>query len=633
MNITSYAELHYLLKEDPVKAAYYIRDNIFTERGKLDFIEPENEADAIILAAGILKKLLEIRAFEKAATLLWGPLLFSAEAFSVKVMWESLENQCETLVIGAGSMGKSYSVAIWIVLDWLCDPTMTCVKVLSSTEAHAKRNVFAHIKNFFYSSVLPLPGRVKDTFIMCGSDDKQGIHLMTVPPGEEGKGRIRGFHPVPRNKPHPIYGLLSRIRVVVDEAEEVPSNIWEETDNILSTKQDEQGIKLISMTNPKNRGSVYGQRCKPMMGWSSINIDSSIQWQTETEARVVRIDAAMCENVIQRRVVFPGLQTYDGYMRFAADPHSADYYTMARGWFPETTLAASLISIKLVENLIGKLKFVATPVNLLAIDLAISSKKGTDSIIATPGRFGLCDGYDSVKFKEITGCLEVLEQFKIGKADPTGKTSNTTWIVRQIIELARQLNVTPGQLIVDRTGAGAGIHDILMTEFGSDVVGINFSGACTKMKLLEEDTKLPEEIYSRINSEMMFAVKYWLEYNRVKVGPKIENLDELTEQLTNRKYRTVSSKITLESKDEYITRTQNPSPDKADSFMMLVHLARLFSGDPVRASSLPKTFEDEPKPEPAIVGAMRYLKDQPIQSYTPKNDNNVGRSESDYLTN
>ena len=75
--------------------------------------------------------------------------------------------------------------------------------------------------------------------------------------------------------------------------------------------------------------------------------------------------------MIQKEVVFPGLQTYQGFMGYISRGRTAEAMTMARGWFPEEGMAMSIITPAMMNNAMGMLRFVGPVVPLAAFDLAL----------------------------------------------------------------------------------------------------------------------------------------------------------------------------------------------------------------------------------------------------------------------
>lgn len=464
---------------------------------------------------------------------------------------------------------NSYTAAVWLLLDWVRDPEWTCIKVLSVTEEHAKRNVFAHIKNLHRTSRVTLPGDQKDKSIQVGKDDKQGIHLLTIPMGDDGKGRLRGFHPVPRPTPHHQFGKLSRVRAILDEAEEIPEGVWEDVDNILVTKDGVEHVKVFAATNPKDRNSKFGQRCEPMDGWQSVNIETSERWLSRLGWTVVRLDGAKCENVVQRKIVFAGLLTWDGYGRYLAlGDTTPSYFTMARGWFPTQGLHANVVPVDFITNCEGSFIFAGETTFCASVDFAAS---GGDTAPMTIGRWGRVVGWKTKQGKEIRferprNGLQVEQQFNL-------KKGNTLDMAEEVISVSKNLRIPPLWLIVDRTGNGEGIQDALRKNYGPEVVGVHYGEKATELRVLDDDDRKPSELYDGVVTELWFAARRWMEFQYVLFGPALKMTD-LTHQLTTRRYKqSKGEKVRVESKDEYKARG-NRSPDEADSFTLLIHLVR-----------------------------------------------------------
>jgi hypothetical protein len=273
--------------------------------------------------------LLQADQFEAAATILWPRSFFDWRPESSRRVWESILKNDKTLVPGAGGLGKSYSGASIFYLLWRQDPKHTSIKVISVTKQHSKQNIFANFKAFHQNSVVSPIAEDLAEAIQVGPDQKNGIRLVAIPKGESGAGVLRGFHPSPRiGKPHPKFGQLSRNFVILDEAEEIPPGVWEGIDNLCSTMSPETKghIKVYADTNPKDRTSAFGKRCEPKRGWGSIDLEDDHDWTSRDGYRVTRLDAKYSENVRERKIVYEGLQTYEGYTSYESKGQTPDYY-------------------------------------------------------------------------------------------------------------------------------------------------------------------------------------------------------------------------------------------------------------------------------------------------------------------
>lgn len=551
------------LEQDVVEAANYASYHWTNSKHK---ITSTDEAETHIKS--LLHGALSRNKFAEAAVILWGKKLFTPEPHFVDLVWGALLSSSEVLVQGAGAVGKSYNIAILYLLKFAQDPRWTCIKVLSVTQKHAKTNIFAHMKNLHQQSIIGLPGEVLSDIIDVG-DDKQGIQLSAIPQGEDGSGRLRGFHPVPRPNTHPQFGNLSRVFALLDECEEIPGGVWEDIDNMLSTKFDIEHVQVAGATNPKNRNSKVGLLCEPEGGWGTVCIDGSERWKSKRGWDIVRLDGAECENVKQKRIVYEGLLSWEGYKRLLlAGDKDPTYYTMGRGWFPEDTVELTVIPSSFIDRAKREYVFAGPTVFCGALDVAL---EGGDAPIFTVGKFGevIGDNIEGMYEKPKFG-VQVEQQIRF-------KNGDTVQIVNQTRDAAKALSIGHEWLAVDCTGNGAGVHDLLKLVYGPSVLGVNYGMAATDRRVLDDDTRLANEMYHKIVTELFFSMRKYIEFGYLMFSETV-NMDMLVKELTTRKFKQHGKGLVLvESKKEYMKRTLNPSPDHADSLAILVHLIRMRS--------------------------------------------------------
>jgi len=574
-------EIRAQAERDDEMGILYAAEHIIMKLNKVPFSEPmdldSTLANQVVLQ--YVQHLLSLDQFEAAATVLWGAEVYDWRPRSSRDTWRCLFKHDKVLVQGAGAMGKSFGAAAWFYLDWFRDPEYTCIKVISLTKEHAERNIFANIKTFHRTALVrpPMLQDEKATSIQATLDNKNGIHLVAIPKGESGHGTLRGFHPTPRfGKVHPKWGRLSRTHVVLDEAEEIPAGVWEGINNILSTadmKSHPGHIKVFGASNPKDRTSDFGQRCEPADGWNSIDCEDDFEWDSRDGFKVLRLDAARCENVLEKRIVYAGLQTYQGFMAYTARGRTAEAMTMARGWFPEEGMAMSIITPAMMDNSLGTVRFIGPVVPLAAFDLAL---EGNDQVMCSYGRYGLADGWTPmsgrfISFKTAKTVLQLDSQIPFPKKATLEQT-------QAIIKFCKQMKIGPRWLCVDRTGNGAGIHDSLCSLFGTDVLGVNYSWAASESKILGEDSQRANEVYNGVVTELIFGLAKYLEFEYLKISPSFRN-EDLIRQATGRRYKQKGKgMVRVESKADFCKRTRQRSPDALDSLSLLVYLMRQRSG-------------------------------------------------------
>lgn len=261
--------------------------------------------------------------YEEAAAMVLPKHRFNLDSRSARRVWNLCREEKRLLIMGAGAVGKTFTIGVWTLLDWLRDPENTLVNVISVTKKHARGNLFGDLCNTWkiINNTVPLVGEVSgEKIATSSSSDTSGIFLVGIAEGDQGVGRLRGLHPKPRMVPHPVFGNLTRTRTLLDEAGEIPRGIWSDLRNAFITQEgdDPERIKILGASNPEDPNSEYGQRCEPIGGW--VNHDDELEeWNSERGWKVFRIDAAKTENILERKMVIEGMQTYEGYLAAMAD--------------------------------------------------------------------------------------------------------------------------------------------------------------------------------------------------------------------------------------------------------------------------------------------------------------------------
>ena len=303
---------------------------------RLGFPDPvRNDEQANALLASFLQFLLDGNRYVDAATLLWPATLFSGEPESVRTIFDEAFKNVTLMLQGAASMGKSYSVGVYAYLDWRRDPQYTNYQILGPSEKHLERNLFTHIVKLHKQASIPGPGFVRELEITVDTKEKNGgLFGVVVPTGKKAAGRLQGVKVVPRPQPHPQFGKLSRLRVILEEAENIPPGIHDDVTNILSNVRGIDAFKIFANYNPKDPNSPIAIRAEPVEGWSSLDVETSRVWTSKRGWRVVRLDAYRCENVLQGQEIYFGLQTKEGLERLiqnAGGVGSPGYYCADAG--------------------------------------------------------------------------------------------------------------------------------------------------------------------------------------------------------------------------------------------------------------------------------------------------------------
>jgi len=551
-------------------------DELVAAVAKLDksVVDP-TQAKAWVWA--LLRRLLDTERYALAGVLLWGEALFNPGPRAVQQLLKFIRQSQNFICLGAAAMGKTYTLICYLLLDWLRDPEYTEIKVISTTSGHAKSQSFSTLQRLYKAALVPLPGITMDGFVGLNPKDRHSaISLVAIPQGEDGRGVLQGFHPVPRARAHPILGSMSRVRALLDEAEEIPAGVWEGVANLLASAWGPETVKVACATNPRDVTSRLAQLAEPVTGWTTLDMDSDTEWTSAERWQVLRLDGATSENVLARELVFPGFLTWEGYQKYALElgGQSPRYLTFGRAMYPLAALQNTIIPYSLLEAVIGQFIFDQRTIGCAGIDLAA---EGGDRIIVFVGRYGRAIGFQPlhgtpVLWKKPRYCVQADQYYEMAK-------EKTIALATSIEKRLVGLNIHAEWTTCDRTGIGTGPHDALMEQWSPAVRGITWGAESNPLKILADDHDYSVEVYDGIATEMYMRVRKFLEFGFLAFHPQIPT-QMLFKELSGRRYQDATrgpsgkSRIRLEPKKEY-KRRLGWSPDIGDALVMMVHGAAL----------------------------------------------------------
>lgn len=558
---------------------------------KLIYPAASSVAEAEQVLSVVIYRLFDEERLPEAGTLLWGPAVFNCKPKSVREIYDLYRTSQQGIILGASSMGKSYTLMALVLMDWWRDPEWTSVKLVSTTAGHARSNTLSTMVSLHQGGIIKMPGYCVDGFIGLDSTGNKRASIMAVAirAGETGKGVLQGFHPVPRDKPHPRFGTHSRQILVADEAEEIPHGLWEGIDNMLGSKDDQGSVRIYMATNPKNDASNLARSAEPDGGWEILDIDSDHKWRSKEGWDVLRVDAAFSENVVEKKLVYPSMQTHDGYERLKNKygGGTPEYYTFARAFYPPAGVIDMIITAEMITRARGEFKFIGISGMVMGVDIAVD---GRDRCIAILLRYGMASGFTPIggelkKFPAPRFCVQAEHVQDIPKGDTKKVGDNIRLYARGIALGGKYVGV-------DRTGNGAAVHDYLKAVWDDEVYGLDFQHHASDKKILEEDTDLPKDEYKGVVTEVWFALRKYLMAESFAFSRSCQ-MEPLRRELIGRRYKLAEDKkIKVEDKDAYKSR-YGRSPDVADALTIGLHRIRMLGQYIPTLTGSPKPAEEE----------------------------------------
>ena len=490
---------------------------------------------------------------------------------------------------------NTYSGIAWALLDWILDPEWTMIRLVGPTHDHLQQNMFADLVRLHEGSVIPLPGKVDTESLSTNKTRGMGFSTVALDRGPAASAKLKGIKTKPRDaNDHPLFGRSARVRILIDEAQEVPINAWDMLLNAISNRESDEHLKIYCAANPSDENSKYGKNCKPLGGWATIT-PLQEKWVSETGWTTVRLNAMLSENVKaakdndefrkRKLVIFPRLISWEKVSHIirgaGGDDQDARVYTQVYGMFPPSGIKQSVIKQAHVEASKGEWIFTGPTTTYLTFDPAYSG----DRPAVASGRYGLARGwidYDG----EIHKLDAPLKAIQIDTVGVIPQSDDTQAMVDDVLELAKQLRVAPECFGIDKTGVGRGCHDLIRMQWAttilgkqtaepSDILGICYSESASETKVLDEDTSTPSELYDNTSSELWYAAGKLFERGVIKIGKGVDAL--AIDELVGRNGGRVTGKArrqAVETKPAYKARG-NRSPDFADAITMLIHTVRL----------------------------------------------------------
>ncbi len=581
MKIQEANEINNLLVNDQWKEA---AERVALLGGKKATVTTKGQA--LSLCRSLFQHLLDEELYLHAAALQWGPDMFNTEPESVQRVFKAMQKNAKILFCGASSMGKSYNAGVWMYLDWRRDPYYTSIKCVGVSEDQVRKHVFAHIAKLHRSCAIPMVEEIdireSDMWMgVKGAGNEFGITAIAYKQSQETSGGVKGYKSMAvRKKKHPKFGYMSRLRLLGDEGQNWPNGPFKDIQTWVSQIDGPELVKIAIAFNPESMGQLVVQMSEPNDGWNIDDLDTLYDWESKHGWQVCRLDAAKCENVIAKKKIYHGMQTYDGFMGYlkAGGDSSANFYCFARGFPPLVGSVNCVIPPAWVQSQRGEATFIQNPDNLVAVDLAFMGK---DSARMSVARWGLASGWrDHMgKYHEFNDRINIGQKkprhvLQIDQILPIEFSEDTVKMSEEIMGRCRLLGIKPEWCAIDKTGYGFGVDGHLKTVWGP-VYGIGWNEGATEAKILTEDTEGADGQAVGVMSEMWWAFRRWIDpvCGAVLINPVIPP-QPINTQLTSRRYRHgKAGKIVVESKQEYKSRNQQ-SPDEADSMIMLVHLVR-----------------------------------------------------------
>jgi hypothetical protein len=160
-----------------------------------------------------------------ATAIAFGFNYFDSRSDYSKNIFRVLKDHAKVSITAGASQSKSYSIGMWLLMDFCRDPEATKIQVASMNGTHLKNNLFAGMCNAIENSVidLGLDTNIGGMRITRRGDSIQSslIYGRSFPEKQTFTGRFKGFKPDRRSREHEKWGIQGRARIFLDEASQI----------------------------------------------------------------------------------------------------------------------------------------------------------------------------------------------------------------------------------------------------------------------------------------------------------------------------------------------------------------------------------------------------------------------------
>jgi hypothetical protein len=512
--------------------------------------------------------------FWEIADLLWNQDPDDRKFAKHKWSWRIIRHCCEEKFLavgGAGSSGKSYTLAGWAIVNWLSDPSNTQILITSTDIKGAQKRIWGAIESLFEYIPDPPCKKVSSLGMICYFDGKtqrkdRGIHLITSDksPSKDRVGKMVGIK-------------AKVIILIADELGEISHNIQSAaTGNLM--KGASHRFQMVGLSNPASRFDPFGTFSTPKNGWESINSDTDMEWRTKLNGLYIRlcsddspnINPEPCEEY-ENGVTYPYLPTSEDIKEaleiLGDDEESArksrEFMRFNKAVFYDGDDDSSFFSEAEFHRSGALSKVELTRSHILAgIDPSFST--GGDKTVMTI----LEVGYDSSGQYS----AQIVEQVYLFE-DVTNKVDpRTLQIANRIKEECVRRKIPPENVAVDASGAGGGLCDMLQLQWATGFLRVQFGGAASDKRIKNDSKITGKDRYKNRASELFFIGKQYLTGRQLYGVPPL-----VAKQMCQRTYDTTRGVkglvLQVEPKQKYKLRTGH-SPDETDSFLVAIELAR-----------------------------------------------------------
>lgn len=458
---------------------------------------------------------------------------------------------------GSASSGKSHCMAAWGIVNWLSRPSETLVLMTSTTLREARKRIWGSVISLL-SVVDGMPGKIRDSIGNIAYVNESGTLIERA-----GLSLIAAEKSKTREAVGKFIGIKQKKVILIgDELSELSEAILNAGLSNLSKNPE---LQIIGMSNPSSRFDAFGVWSEPLLGWESVDILHADEWKTKWGGKYIRLDGERSPNILAgetQYIYLPTAEKLEEDKKLLGEESRA-YMRMVRAVFFDSDENEGIyMESELSQS--GALKpasWVGNPVKVAGLDPAFTN--GGDRTILYTGSIGYTNNGQFV--------FEFGDYYQLTDDSSNKAVPRTYQIVQQVMNICKKQGITPDNLAVDSTGAGAPFCDVLAGEWSPNFLRVSFGGKPSDKRVSANSRLTGIDLYTNRVSELWFVGK-----ELMRTGQLTGIRNELAAEIVARNYEMVKSgslKIKIESKPDFKSRFGR-SPDIADAAFLALDCAR-----------------------------------------------------------
>jgi hypothetical protein len=466
---------------------------------------------------------------------------------------------------GCAGSGKSHTLGLLALLDYLTDPDCTYTCLASTTKQMLEVRSFASVVQYLTylkgNRTFAVPFRYlrqpRMEIVPANVNDedlpnlKHKIVGVAVRQGtvEQARGNLQGVH-------------TRYVRLLLDELSAMPPAAMEARHNLAQCFD----FKLVGACNPESLYDQAGQFSVPKSGsWSEVDLDTD-KWESQY-GMVYRFDSFKSPGLEDPDKYFflPNKKTIDRMLQQNAYNQDApQVWTMLRAFPAPQGMERTVITEAMVSKygMMDTATWKKMPTKIAGFDPAFTAD-GDNAKLVTANV-----GFDERGIRTL--CFDKLHHLQIKASDERPVLEQ---LVDQVVGIMLEEGISIQHLGVDDSGTQSVADAIEMRIAKGKVYRTSFSSRAPEVPVSIANETPASKKYRDTATWTHFLIYEYALRGQIRGMPI-----DAVQQMCRRRLQPKARLIAMESKDDYKQRTGLGSPDDADACAICAAVARMVLG-------------------------------------------------------